>query len=97
MWSLPVDGKRQSFMFGPRLRSDSGQLLLEGARAELGAAALPTFCTVEPLLNGELMPLLQPYSPSGGQISGLPEDSAHAAEDPRAHRIAHRRDGHPAR
>jgi DNA-binding transcriptional LysR family regulator len=71
MWSLPVDGKRQSFRIGARLRTDSGHLLLEGARAGLGLAILPTFLAVEPLLNGELVPVLQAYSPSGGQISAV--------------------------
>jgi DNA-binding transcriptional LysR family regulator len=71
MWSLPVDGRRQSFRIGTRMRTDSGHLLLEGARAGLGLAILPTFLAAEPMLAGELVAVLQPYSPSGGQISAV--------------------------
>jgi DNA-binding transcriptional LysR family regulator len=71
MWSLPLDGKRQSFRIGTRMRTDSGHLLLEGARAGLGLAILPTFLAAEPMLAGELVAVLQGYSPSGGQISAV--------------------------
>jgi DNA-binding transcriptional LysR family regulator len=71
MWSLPIDGKRQSFRIGTRMRTDSGHLLLEGTRAGLGLAILPTFLAAEPILAGELVPVLQAYSPSGGQISAV--------------------------
>jgi DNA-binding transcriptional LysR family regulator len=71
MWSLPLDGRRQSFRIGTRMRTDSGHLLLEGARAGLGLAILPTFLAAEPMLAGELVAVLQAYSPSGGQISAV--------------------------
>jgi DNA-binding transcriptional LysR family regulator len=71
MWSLPVEGRRQSFRIGTRMRTDSGHLLLEGARAGLGLAILPTFLAAGPMLAGELIAVLQPYSPSGGQISAV--------------------------
>jgi DNA-binding transcriptional LysR family regulator len=71
MWSLPFEGRRQSFRIGTRMRTDSGHLLLEGARAGLGLAILPTFLAAEPMLAGELVAVLQAYSPSGGQISAV--------------------------
>ncbi|TDG06562.1 LysR family transcriptional regulator [Paraburkholderia guartelaensis] len=71
MWSLPLDGRRQSFRIGTRMRTDSGHLLLEGARAGLGLAILPTFLAAGPMLAGELVAVLQAYSPSGGQISAV--------------------------
>jgi DNA-binding transcriptional LysR family regulator len=71
MWSLPFEGRRQSFRIGTRMRTDSGHLLLEGARAGLGLAILPTFLAAGPMLAGELVAVLQEYSPSGGQISAV--------------------------
>ncbi|MBN3762087.1 LysR family transcriptional regulator [Burkholderia sp. Ac-20365] len=69
MWSLLVDGKRQSFRVRTRLRADSEHMLLEGARAGLGLAILPTFIAGDFLLSGDLIAVLQDYAPQGGQLS----------------------------
>ncbi len=46
-----------------------GHQLLEGARAGLGLAILPSFLAADALLAGELLPVLPGYSPDGGQVS----------------------------
>ncbi|BEU27997.1 LysR family transcriptional regulator [Paraburkholderia sp. 22B1P] len=71
MWSLAVDGRRQSFRIRTRMRADSEQMLLEGARAGLGLAILPTFVAADSLLSGDLVPVLQHYPPQGGHISAV--------------------------
>lgn len=69
MWSLPADGAVQSFRIRARLRADSAHQLLEGARAGLGLAILPSFVAVHALLAGELVPVLADHAPSGGHIA----------------------------
>ncbi|KUY99854.1 MULTISPECIES: LysR family transcriptional regulator [unclassified Burkholderia] len=71
MWSLPLDGARQSFRIRIRMRTDSGHQLLAGALAGLGLAILPTFLAADALIAGELVPVLSDYTPAGGQISAL--------------------------
>ncbi|HBO2629068.1 TPA: substrate binding domain-containing protein, partial [Pseudomonas aeruginosa] len=69
MLCLPVDGEPASFRIRVRMRTDSGHQLLEGARAGLGLAILPSFLAADALLAGELLPVLPGYSPDGGQVS----------------------------
>ncbi|WP_109481026.1 LysR family transcriptional regulator [Paraburkholderia sp. C35] len=69
MWSLVVDGKRQSFRVKPRMRVDSEQMLLQAVRAGLGLAILPTYIAAEQLLSGELIPVLKDYAPQCGHMS----------------------------
>ena len=98
MWSLLLDGRRQSFRIGVRMRTDSGHLLLESARAGLGLAILPTFLAAEPILAAELVPVLQAYSPSGGQISAVYRKTVRTS--PRIHVLIDflaAEIGHPAR
>ncbi|OLF53928.1 LysR family transcriptional regulator [Pseudomonas chlororaphis] len=71
MWSLPLDGAQHSFRIRVRMRTDSGHQLLEGARAGLGLAILPSFLAAEALLDGSLVSVLADYAPSGGQISAV--------------------------
>ncbi|MGN7743606.1 LysR family transcriptional regulator [Pseudomonas sp. 22526] len=68
-WRLPFNGHQESFRIRTRLRTDSGHQLLESAKAGIGLAILPTFLAQDALLCGELIPVLLPYSPSGGHIS----------------------------
>ncbi|KSP83151.1 LysR family transcriptional regulator [Pseudomonas aeruginosa] len=69
MLSLPLDGQQASFRVRVRMRTDSGHQLLEGARAGLGLAILPSFLAADALLAGELLPVLEAYTPSGGHVS----------------------------
>ncbi len=69
MLCLPVDGEPASFRIRVRMRTDSGHQLLEGARAGLGLAILPSFLAADALLAGELLPVLPGYSPDGEQVS----------------------------
>lgn len=71
MWSLPLDGAQHSFRIRVRMRTDSGHQLLEGARAGLGLAILPSFLAADALLDGSLVPVLADYAPSGGHISAV--------------------------
>ncbi|QWP78974.1 LysR family transcriptional regulator [Lysobacter sp. K5869] len=98
MWSLPVDGVAQSFRIGARLRADSAHQLLEGARAGLGLAILPSFLAVHALLAGELVPVLGEYAPSGGHIATVYRKSARTPSKIQAlTEFLSEEIGHPAR
>jgi DNA-binding transcriptional LysR family regulator len=71
MWNLQLEGKARSFRIGRRMRADSGTVLLEGVRAGLGLAILPTFMVADLIVAGEIVPVLQSYAPSGGRISAV--------------------------
>lgn len=69
MWTLPVNQQMQSFRVRGAMRTNNGHQLLESARAGLGLAILPGFLAVDAIIAGELLPVLLPYSPRGGDIS----------------------------
>jgi DNA-binding transcriptional LysR family regulator len=71
MWQLPVDGTLQSFRIGARMRTDNGFQMLDAARAGLGLTILPSFLAADAIVAGELVPVLMPFAPPGGQISAV--------------------------
>ena len=69
MWTLPVNDTLESFRVRCRLRTNCGHQLTEGAKAGLGLAILPTFLAAQAIVDGELVEVLQPFAPRGGNIS----------------------------
>lgn len=69
MWSLPVNNALSSFRVRCRMRTNCGHQLMEAAKAGLGLAILPTFLAAQPIVDGELIEVLEPYAPRGGNIS----------------------------
>lgn len=69
MWTLPVNDTLQSFRVRCRMRTNCGHQLMEAAKAGLGLAILPTFLAAEAIVAGELVEVLEPYAPRGGNIS----------------------------
>lgn len=69
MWSLPVNDALESFRVRCRMRTNCGYQLMEAAKAGLGLAILPTFLAAQAIADGELLQVLEPYAPRGGNIS----------------------------
>lgn len=69
MWTLPVNNTLESFRVRCRMRTNCGHQLMEGAKAGLGLAILPTFLAAQAIVDGELREVLEPYAPRGGNIS----------------------------
>ncbi|UST79639.1 LysR family transcriptional regulator [Pseudomonas siliginis] len=69
MWTLPVNGALESFRVRSRMRTNCGHQLTEAAKAGLGLAILPTFLAAQAVVDGELIEVLEPYAPRGGNIS----------------------------
>ncbi|QOY69151.1 LysR family transcriptional regulator [Pseudomonas sp. OST1909] len=69
MWALPVGNLTESFRVRSRMRTNNGFQLLEGAKAGMGLAILPTFLAVDAIVAGELQIVLTSYEPRGGNIS----------------------------
>lgn len=79
MWALSVDKGIESFRVRTRLRTNNGFQLLEGAKAGMGLAILPTFLAVDAILAGELRMVLESYEPRGGNISMVYRQSLRAS------------------
>ncbi|WP_122611925.1 LysR family transcriptional regulator [Pseudomonas viridiflava] len=69
MWSLPINNALESFRVRCRMRTNCGHQLMEAAKAGLGLAILPTFLAAQAIVDGELIEVLEPYAPRGGNIS----------------------------
>lgn len=69
MWTLPVNNTLESFRVRCRMRTNCGDQLMEAAKAGLGLAILPTFLAAQAIVDGELIEVLKPYAPRGGNIS----------------------------
>lgn len=69
MWTLPVNDTVESFRVRCRMRTNCGHQLMEAAKAGLGLAILPTFLAAQAIVDGELIEVLAPYAPRGGNIS----------------------------
>ena len=69
MWTLPVNDTLESFRVRCRMRTNCGDQLMEAAKAGLGLAILPTFLAAQAIVDGELIEVLAPYAPRGGNIS----------------------------
>lgn len=69
MWALPVGSVTESFRVRSRMRTNNGFQLLEGAKAGMGLAILPTFLAVDAIVAGELQIVLTSHEPRGGDIS----------------------------
>ncbi|WP_370695119.1 LysR substrate-binding domain-containing protein [Pseudomonas sp. FP1762] len=50
-------------------RTSCGHQLMDAAKAGLGMAILPTFLAAQPIVEGELIEVLGPYTPRGCNIS----------------------------
>lgn len=60
-WTFQAGKRRVSVRPAGRLRSDSGETLLEWAKAGLGLVQLPTFIASDAIRDGQLEPLLWEY------------------------------------
>lgn len=60
-WVFQVGKRRIAIRPTGRLRSDSGDTLLDWAKAGLGIVQLPTFIASDAIRDGSLVPLLWPY------------------------------------
>ena len=60
-WTFRVGKRRVAIRPAGRLRSDSGDTLLDWAKAGLGIVALPTFIASDAIRDGSLVPLLWEY------------------------------------
>ncbi|OLF54278.1 LysR family transcriptional regulator [Pseudomonas chlororaphis] len=79
MWRLPVGEGLESFRVERRLRTNNAYQLLEGAKAGMGLAILPTFLAADAILAGELKVVLEPHAPPGGNISAVYRQSHRAS------------------
>jgi DNA-binding transcriptional LysR family regulator len=79
MWTLPVNGALESFRVRCRMRTNCGDQLMEAAKAGLGLAILPTFLAAQAIVAGELVEVLEPYAPRGGNISVVYRQSQKAS------------------
>ncbi len=68
-WTLPVNAGLESFRVRGRMRTNSGHQLMAAARAGLGLTILPTFLAAPDIVSGELVEVLAPHAPRGGNIS----------------------------
>jgi len=60
-WTFRMGKRRVSIRPAGRLRSDSGETLLDWAKAGLGIVLLPTFIASDAIRAGELVPILWEY------------------------------------
>jgi DNA-binding transcriptional LysR family regulator len=60
-WTFRMGKRRVAIRPTGRLRSDSGETLLEWAKAGLGIVQLPTFIASDAIRDGQLVPLLWEY------------------------------------
>ncbi|MFI8736891.1 LysR family transcriptional regulator [Ectopseudomonas toyotomiensis] len=84
MWTLPVNDTLESFRVRCRMRTNCGHQLMEAAKAGLGLAILPTFLAAQAIVDGELIEVLEPYAPRGGNISVVYRQSQRASPKLRA-------------
>lgn len=85
MWTLPVNNTLESFRVRCRMRTNNGHQLMEGAKAGMGLAILPTFLAAPAIVAGELKEVLAPYAPRGGNISAVYRQSQRAS--PKLHAL----------
>ena len=84
MWTLPVNDTLESFRVRCRMRTNCGHQLMDAAKAGLGLAILPTFLAAQAIVDGELIEVLEPYAPRGGNISVVYRQSQRASPKLRA-------------